>query len=277
MLQVGVNTTGGTNGVTNAEMWLGAANTLHADTFNLGLIKNSGLMKFAGGLDSPAVTIRGTAGGDSRANLTMGRFTNSGSGTLPTGTLDLSNAAGTGVPTVDARFGTVILGSLETNGSSAAAGPHGILSFNGGSVDLNDATLARTLTAATAGLVEGVINVGGSGTLVVNNVLTLAERAEANANTSANATINLNNAAATIKAKTIQKGARGGTATINWNAGTITHLDAPSAEPLTFTGAANANTTMKINVTGAGPHNLLVDAGRSAQVLTGAGSPEPAR
>ena len=253
---------------------LGAETALNVNTIYLGRGKNTGDVLFQDGLVGPSITIRGKA--TDRADMILGWFAQDNSGTTPTGTFDLTNAAGTGTPAIDIKLNTLTMARMTENANSSALGSRGNLLFNTGVVDVNNAILGETSTAATQGSALATITIGG-GTLIANNTLTLAERAESNTNMTANGTVNLNAATATIKAKNIKKGTLGGNANINWNAGTITHLDAPSTDPLTFTADATATTLLKVNVLGDGPHVLYVDALRSVvfqpgSTLAGAGT-----
>ncbi len=116
----------GNQTTTNNIVNLGQQNILNVGNLVLGNARTGGTLQFASGLTSPTLTLRGAAGGSSRADVTLG---------------DSRNTAGVG----------------GTGGSSQ---PNGIMNLTGGTVDLR----INTLTIAVGGTDSGVLYGRGLGT-----------------------------------------------------------------------------------------------------------------
>jgi len=112
-LNLGTSATS-TGGGTTSDLVLGATNTLNIDTINVGLNFASGTVAFRSGLTNPTVTIRGSSGGTSRADFTVGN----------TGTTALSNTQGSSADfsgsggSIDARFNNLLISRRGDNGSA---------------------------------------------------------------------------------------------------------------------------------------------------------------
>jgi len=198
---------GGANGDAS-ELNLGRINVLNVDSIGVGAAapggynQNSGTMRFQVGMTNGTVVIRGSSGGSSRADLTIGGhggtktvrniggnvpFTNgtvdamlgnfvladargywTGSGGIGTMNGTLSLAAGT----IDAAT-TIVGRTLGGSGADGRAGTStGTLNVNGGRVVAGSLSLADD-NSGTAQNVAGNLNIGGTGTVAVAGNLTL--------------------------------------------------------------------------------------------------------
>ncbi len=204
-------------GALGGRLVLGTDNTLNVTTLYAGYGKANGTVEFRTGLTDPELIIRGKTGGASRANVTLGLFNQDNSGTNPTGTLDIT-AAGS---SIDAMIDTLRLGSMEENGNSTTNGATGNFTFNDGTVDVNNVVVGRTTAAATQGRARGFLTMNG-GTLTVNTSFVLAQRGEANANTSLYGTFTLSGGAATLNCDLADGGGTaGGSTTFVLDGGTL--------------------------------------------------------
>lgn len=174
---------------------LGASNTINADTINVGGVtsRTGGTLKFAS--TGGSVTIRGSTGGTSRANLTLGQ---SGDGSQSTtNTVDFTNN------TVDALFGTLTVG-----GNSTGNGPiTGNFSMSAGTVDATSVVVGKR-TSTGSGAAIGVVNVSG-GSFSAGSIQ-MGSTASTNA---ANATLNITGGTVTLGGD-IAEGSGGGTGTV---------------------------------------------------------------
>lgn len=134
---------GGANGDTSS-LTLGPTNTLQADRIGIGgpvlntYNENSGLISFAAGLQNPSLTIRGSSGGLSRADLTLGSH-----GTQPVSwksTRSISGTLNTLGGTVDAQIGSLVIGKSRGM-QSGRGGATGTLSMDAGSIDAESVVL----------------------------------------------------------------------------------------------------------------------------------------
>jgi hypothetical protein len=147
-----------------SELILGCTNTLHADSIGIGgpspgsWNQTGGTVYYPTGLVNPTLTIRGSSGGSSRADLTLGSHGALGSSTDRSiaGDLRLTNG------TVNAMVGTLIIG--EGRGKTTNKGrATGTLSMASGIVDASSVVLGRTLSGSSgsAVLTTGTLNVSG--------------------------------------------------------------------------------------------------------------------
>lgn len=143
---------GSGNFTANATLRLGTTNVINADSINVGAKRSSGTIDMNGG--SGTVTIRGTAGGSTKANMTLGLYNTSPGNYNPTGIVDF-----TGATQVNAKFGTVILGQFTTGGFTGTGGlvMRGNLTIDGSTSTVTADTIRVGYTTAGA-------NVSGTGT-----------------------------------------------------------------------------------------------------------------
>lgn len=227
-----VRATGAGTG-SNSILNLGAQNTINANTLTIGATqaRSGGTLQFSA--PGGSVTIRGRAGGTTRADLTVGTG-GDGSGTLTNivnfngSTVDallddmnIGNAStGNGTTTgnfsmnagsVDAN--SVLVGSRTGNGSGGATGN---LNISGGTL------LARTMTiasqaATTVTTSSGTLNISGSGAVQVGTSGTNANLVMGNVtgvvNLTSNATVNITGGSLTVFGN-IAEGTNAGTGTI---------------------------------------------------------------
>jgi len=249
-------------GVLNSTLNFGTNNTVAVGTINVGNGRSGGTLQFASGITNAAITITGTAGAGSRANVSFSTHDSFQASDSPVDLIDLT--AGT----VNASLGGMTIGkSAPTANMTSSRGITSTSSFKMG---------AGTLTAST--LTMGVINnaAGDSGSYtynITNNSLfsitnggtaTITNVTLANNNYTGNltataklaATISLTNGA-TLNATTIQEGsiatpnqgALNVIPQIAWGDGTIGNT--PGAN-LTVSGVnvvlAGAATSHKLNI-----------------------------
>ncbi len=252
----GGNNTSAAYGTVN----LGLVNTINATNFRVGYsttrTEDYGTLRFASGLTSPSLKIRGTGGGDDdRANITIGYSAADSQYNYGSGTVDLT----TGVTgsTLDAMVGAMVLGNLVSdNGGSGAVGTF-VMGL--GTLDATSILVGRGSESATG---NGVFTLGGAGT-VKAGTLTLGERLSG----TVNATFNLNGGG-TLRAQKIGPGAGTAARNFNWNDGTIRNYD--DSTDLTI-----ASGLTRLELLGAGRHAFDIDADRQGtvnQAVSGAGA-----
>ncbi len=193
------------------------------------------------GVTPGALTIAGSTGGGSLAEVTVGwaNFPNTGSSSI--GTIDMTGG------TVNAAIDTLTLGLASASQVNAGTQANGTFIFTAGSVDVNTmivgaSTVANT-TTTTVGSALGTFTIGG-GTLQVNSALTLASSQGV---VSPSGTFNLNGGVALIGCP-IQGG--GGTSTFNFNGGTLMAGTSSTNFMQGLTGANVGNSGAFINPNG---------------------------
>ena len=197
------------------------------------------------------------------------------------GVLDTSSG------TIDARVGTMTIGSYAAGSGSATA--TGTLTIAAGTVDATNLILAQSKATGTGagGVASGIVNQQGgtirAAALTLGTIANTAQTA-----TTLNATYNLGTAssAALLQSSLISAGALTATASnttatrsINFTNGTIQNFNdgAGTVTDLNITGAnASANGLVNINLASTGTHNFLVDMGQtttiqSTAILSGVG------
>lgn len=246
---------------------LGQSSVINADSIGIGDGSHAnGTLQFQT-LTSPTLTIRGTAGGTSRANMIVG-LNASSSGFF--GKVDLITGVTTG-STLDAMIGTLTIGNNNRGGSyGAALGAAGSFFMGSGTLDVTSLLLgtdtAGTATSAGACTAMGTFTLGVTGGIAGGTVkaqtLTLGNKLSST-NDLVTGTFTLNNGG-TLAAQTIQAGAfGGGTApvrTLNWNDGTIKNYDA--SNDLAF------GSGIAVNLAATGTHTVDIETGRAASVAS---------
>ena len=166
---------------------LGASNTFNAGSIVVFGGRHSGTMSFAGGTSSN-LTIRGQAGGTSRANLYVGDQVNfSGLGSGSGGSSTCSGTLNFGAATVDARLGEMMLGIGASMASQTYGTGNGTLIFGGtnSSVNINSVYLGYAALNSAVGTnynsptYTGTLTMNG-GTLSVNTNSFVAYSADDN-------------------------------------------------------------------------------------------------
>ena len=255
---------GSSNTTTNAV--LGDTTTANVDSLQVGNYHASANVSAPSG---SSFTLRGQAGGSSRANVLVGL--NTAGAQSQTAALDLRGS------NVDARVGSLTVGAYAPNSGSATA--TGSFSLSGGTVDADAVILAQNTAVGpgSAGTTVGTINQDGglvrTGSVVLGNVGNTAQGAT---NQTAVYNLGTSSSAATLQARTIGAGALTSNAgnttasrTINFGNGTIqTYNDGTgNTDNLTISGAnASANGKVGINLASTGTHTLLADSGRTITV-----------
>ena len=199
-----------------SQVLLGNETTINADSIIvLGTGgKDNGILRYRTGLSgAPSLTIRGTAGGTSRADIHIAQITSGANASNgATGSIDLVTGASGSV--LDARVGSLNIGSRTTGGSSTTAsfsmgaGTLDATSINVGNVTSSTATLGSSFSVGNGGLVKvGTLTLGTRSNGTLTSTFTLG-------------------GGAVVAAQTIQNGSGSATRAFNWNDGTIRNYDA---------------------------------------------------
>jgi len=252
---------------------------LNVADLHIGFGKANGYVEFNTGITGGHLALRGTNGG--RANVYLGEFTSSGSGTTPTGNLTITNDG----CSITAYLNELVVGALNVKAANnTTAGGYGNFVFNAGDVDVNAVILGRNQVSGTAtGTCSGVLTMNGGllnintnlvlgrstmtagggaakgyftlngGTTVVETV-TIADRLN-----SGTVTGSVTVAGGILKAKLIQAGAGTATRIFDWINGTIQNYDAS-------TDLVISNLNISLNP--AGTQALSVDVGRTAYITS---------
>jgi len=211
-LYVGHNVSAFGNG---SQLYLGVSNALFFDYATVGRGDINDLFAFNPhvlGLN-PSVYIRGTNGDASRVGVYVVGDGSAGaqSNNAPS-TNDFTGGS------VDALVDYMCVGRGR-QGSASGVGGSGVLTFNQGTINVNNLALGFIYFNGSNSPATGTVNVNGTGTLVVNSNLTLSSQAVTTngVRTLGNGTLNLNGG--TLQANTIVNG--GGVATITASGGTL--------------------------------------------------------
>ena len=187
---------------------LGLSNTLDVGNLYVAVGKANLINEMSFNGQPGTLTIRGSSGGSTRAEVTEGLYNVSNTGQSPMGVIDLTGG------TANLFIDTLTLGE----GSAAIVGKpaQGTLIFNAGTVNVNTMMLGQTTPTDTSGggSVSGVFTMGG-GTLTVNNALILGSKG---GSISPSGAFNLNGGVALIDSNITSAG---GTGTWNFNGGTL--------------------------------------------------------
>ena len=250
---------------------MGQTNTLNADTFIIGSGDHmAGTLQYssANDLNSPSLTIRGTAGGSSRANMLLGSQAGTTAGTTPlAGTVNLVSFIDTGISTVDAMLGTLTIGqnTRDSSAGTATSNCNGVFTMGGGTVDATTILLGQDTDGFdsfnASNSVTNATFTTGPGTVKVTT-LTMGDKRDTGAKMTLNSIFNLNGGGV-LQAGSIAAGTGTGnqasvTRNLNWNDGTITTYDA--ATDLTV----GSGITVKLAATGS--HTFDVGTSRTINV-----------
>ncbi len=249
-----------------ATVRLGQTNVINADTLNVGAVAYvyeggvNGTLNFQTGLVAPTLVLRGTAGGSSRMNITVGSITGSDYG-IGSSLVDLTS--GVTNSTLDAMVGTMMLGrySIQYNNQNHYA--YGTFNMGNGTMDATTMILGQNNDDGYAngyqGVGKGIFALNG-GTLKVQNVIL----GDDHTNAGTTGIFNLNSG--TLQAQNIQIGAGSATRTFNWNGGSIQNY--ASGTGLTI------NTGVTLAVAAGGSPTFNITSGDTATIntpITGAG------
>ena len=264
-------TTGGTNVRKNTgTVHLGKTNVIQANTIQLGMVNNTGVMQFRAGVANPTLTLRGTTGGLARVTtLILGEHQTPWANTA-VGTLDLTTGI-TGTSWFDARVDTLYVGmkrGRNDNGGDA----NGTLQMGLGTLDANTVFVLHR-TNGGGGTARGTLSLNG-GTLLARS-LTLGYNTGGGA---ATATVNLNGGS-TLMVGSMDAGAGAVTRAFNWNNGTVQPRDDTSdltiSEGLTLALAATGTHAFQIPSNRVGVVSASISGGApgtTALTKTGAGT-----
>ncbi len=248
-------TTGSDNSGQTSTVNLGAgSNIINATTINIGRVKASADMKFAG--STGTVNIAGTNGGAAKANITIANHTN---GTYVNGASSLQLAG----HDATVQAGAVVIGQKAGGGGGNVTAS---LTFDTGTFTADSISTAVGSATASSAILTGGFTLGttsaSTGTLTVANDFVLANNASSSTLSSVGSFIIL-----------------GGTATINGNiTDTSTTATGSSTTTLTLNGGTLDMTNGNIGGTGASGNryitNLNFQSGtlkNVAQINNGAG------
>lgn len=259
--------TGSSQGSSNTgAIRLGTTNTINTGSLGLGGFNGRGEITLQSGLTSPTVTIRGVAGGSSAVPTAVIGDTSSGSRTGE-GLLDLNGA------TVDALFGTVVIGRHIANSTNASTSA---IQFNSGTLQIQSGTLG-VMTGTSTPTISAAITQGGGVAKVQSLTLGLNTNGTATSLPNFQAAYNLSGG--TLFAGTITSGTgfSGAAArrTIAINGGTLRNFDAST--DLVATGLDATPNGLLTFALGAAGGTFEADAARSITLgafthVTGSGS-----
>lgn len=256
--------------VQTSELNLGSNSVLNVDNIGVGSSgsRANGMLTAGAG----TLVIRGSAGGDSDANLTVGRSDSWTSTHVTTSLFDASPG------TLDAMFGSVVLGS-ETAGSTSARGITINAAFNmgAGALTANTVTLGN-LSGSYAGGTYSItsrLNLNGPGTANITNLVVADEPATGGPTLTMDSQVNLNGGA-TLNAASIGQGNVANVTTltsqINWTNGTIGNI---SGSDLSIGGVnlmLHGDSTFNIDATSTGSSVSSVISGEGNLSKSGAGT-----
>ncbi len=239
-------------------LYLGQNNTLNAGTIRVlrdGGQSSSATLRFNTGLAAgPTLTIRGSAGGSSRATMEVGWATEANTDYAGgSGTIDLTTGVTGSV--LDALVSTLTLGNHANGAGNFNNATSGTFTFGLGTLDATSIVLAKA-NAPNNKTSNGTLTVSGG--TVKAQTMTFVEDSGGNAGS---ATFNINSGAH-IYAQTIGSD-NAGTSTITWNNGTIHNYN--SATDLTINLVTPTRT---FNLVGTGLHAFDIDTGRRGAVNT---------
>jgi fibronectin-binding autotransporter adhesin len=237
----------------NDNIYLGQATTINVDTVQMlpGVVgsRSYANLYFQVGLTAPTLTIRGTAGGTSRANWTLDAI---GGGNSSDGNATVDLTTGVTGSSLDAMFGTITIG-LQGWSTAQNRVSYGSFTMGAGTLDATTIVLGSANSTGGGG--------GGRGTLSVSNgtvrvgTLKLADASSGNAS---QGTFDINGGA-NVYAQTIQNGVGSSSVrAINWNSGTIHNYDAGTSLAISGLTAFTLATT--------GTHTFDIDSGRTATI-----------
>ena len=245
---------------TFSQLYLGQTNAIFVDGIAVGTAKcggsasgaaSGGWMGFNPGVtnNNPVAYLRGVGGNASRitrwTTADGNSAVNSSNGAV--GTNDFSNGI------MDALIETLVLGKDRGATSSKTFPFAGSFTFSGGTVDVNNAILGNQTVAAAANPCIGVMNVRGTGTLVVNNTLELghtdgSSNATYGQNAPTNTTGRLNIIGGTVRANSITTGSLSATNIIVVDGGTLAVTNTVGTPATTNLNVALTNATLQLVV-----------------------------
>ncbi len=243
------------NGV-SANLILGAgSNVLSADTFNFGVSKVNGMVKFASQAPgSPGtVTLRGRSG--TAATIWIGDKNGTGTAVTPTNTLDLRGHNATV---------TASSVSIALEDGTGTGGMNGSLYFDGGTFTVTNLTIGTKLNTSS-GAANGLLNISG-GTFSVQSGGKFTLGSQAGAGT-AIATVNLTGGTLNSQVDILDGGGTN-TSTFTLNGGTL-NLFGRKLGSTTNINVLNFQSGTLLNVSGINGSNPLVKTGGGTLTLGG--------
>lgn len=240
-LLVGEN---GKNATTQCYLYLGQKTALNVNSVGIGIAKQSGTLQFNTAFSAPSVVIRGGDGVSPVSFWAEGDgLAQTGASSAPVGTADFTGG------TVDALVTTMYLGRSPNNSNNHPG--TGTLTFEAGVFNVATLIAGYQATAVTDYGV-GNVNVNGTGTLIVNNLM-LGVTVSSSANTAGTLILG----GGSVQANSIIPGTNGANSTVTLNSGTliINNSMGSTAAPLT---TLNLNSgTLQLNLNGTASTNIV--------------------
>ncbi|MCW1926380.1 autotransporter-associated beta strand repeat-containing protein [Luteolibacter arcticus] len=231
----------------NAQLYMGASTILNVDNLRVG--QEGGVrstLAFKSGTANPVLTIRGAAGGSSRANISVGKAHDVY--TVPFSTIDLVTGV-TGTSTLDAMVNTLDVHFGTTGNNSGST-----FLMGAGTLDATTLRLANVYAGTHNNTITGTFTTGG-GTVKASS---LVFTNDAGGNGQATGVFNLNSGS-TLRAASVTPG-NGAGKTLNWNDGTIANYD--GSTDLTIASG------ITIALATAGTHAFNIETGRTGSVAS---------
>ena len=217
------------NLLSGSSLNLGPTNFINADTVCIGYQRSGwGTLRFATNLSNPQCILRGTAGGSSRADMTVGYGNPTaqlGNGTNDYGLADLSAGS------LTLRIDSLLIGSTRSDNVTGA------VRLGSGTVDVTSITIGQVRSGSASGM-TATASLTNSAAIINAGTVTLSDSPVSGC--TANGTLTLNGGA--LLFSVLQKGAStgSGTAALNLNGGLLAGNDATSRTvnvPITLQGS----------------------------------------
>lgn len=241
-------TDGATNGQNVANVYLGKTNTINATSILIGNYKSRVQFQYAAGVTDGSLRIRGTDG-TSRATVVVGKGQ---SGAVNTNVV-MDVSAGS----LDALIGTLTIGQNDNSGVQKSDTLSSLV-MSTGTLDANTIILGLLSNNSTDATYRGsgTLTLNGTGTIIAN-LINFSHRTNATAAGMSDGILNLRGGG-TLQAATIQRGASpSGTATFNWDHGTIKNYNATTDLSIT---------DVNLTLNSSGSRTFEITANRTATV-----------
>ena len=270
-LQVGNVGSGNSGASAPSTLTLGTNATLNANTISIGNSSSRASGSLIAG--SGALTVRGTVGGSSPANLTIGHSDSFQVSDTTTSTFDAS--AGT----LNALFGNILMGQ-DSSGSATARGVTIRANFNmgAGMMVASKLTLGNLTGSYAAGTysLTSTLNLNSAGTATITNVVFADNSASSSPPTlTMSGLININGGA-TLNATNIAQGNIAGITTlntkINWTNGIIGNISGGDLNVSGVSLVLGGSSTFNIDATSVGSSVSSVIGGPGAFNKSGLGT-----
>ena len=232
-----------------SQIYLGVSNSIYTDYATIGRGDTNDLLAFNPAFLSlnPSVYLRGTNGDSTRVSVYVIGDGSPGGQANASSTNDFSGG------TVDAMIDYLCVGRGR-EGNNSLVGGSGVLTFNQGTINANNLVVGLVYASASNSPASGIVNVNGTGNLIVNNNLILAQAANVAGQTAIpQGVLNVKNG--TVAANAIVAG--GGISTITLTNGTLIVTNTAGTPASVLSSVSLTNSTLQFTVTGT-TTNLVV-------------------